>query len=73
MDGADLRKALTSLAASDWAKLVANIPGAADQVPEQGTTVSERALRLIQWAESSTGLGLEEIDRIAKGVLPNFG
>ena len=67
----ELRKALTNLALPDFAKLLANLPGALSQVSEDGT-VAERAARLIQWAEAQGGPGLSEIGRVAADVLPHF-
>ena len=71
LDETELRKALTNLSPTDFATILANVPGALNQVPEQGTT-AERVARLIQWAESHGGPGLIEIGRIAAEALPNF-
>ena len=71
MSDPEIRKALTSLSPTDFATLLANVSGASNQVPENGT-IAERAARLIQWAESHGGPGLTEIGRIAGDVLPNF-
>ena len=69
MGHTELRQALVNLSTSDFAKLVANIPEALQQVPEHGT-IAERAARLINWAESHGGPGLDEVQRVFTNLFP---
>jgi hypothetical protein len=67
IDRATLVKTVTGLSASDLARVVTSVEGAAAHIGRHGT-VSEQAADLIRWAESSTGPGLEAI----QGALANF-
>ncbi len=62
-----LVRELSELAPSDWATLVAAIPGAGFHVSRQGTT-PEQVAELVRWAESPFGPGLRAIQR----ALENF-
>jgi hypothetical protein len=55
-----LVRELSSLDPTDWATLVAAIPGAGPHVSRHGT-VAEQVAELVRWAESSTGPGLEAV------------
>ena len=63
--------ALARLGPSDLAKLIIAIPGASGQV-SRIATVPEKVSELLQWAESSTGPGLEKVQQTAQQVLPLF-
>jgi hypothetical protein len=60
MDRLTLVRTLTAFNPTDFAKLIAMIPGAAEHVSRQGT-VAEQAGELIRWAESPTGPGLAAV------------
>jgi hypothetical protein len=65
IDRTSLVRTLTGLSPSDLAKVVTFIEGAAAQVGRYGT-VAEQAADLIRWAESSSGPGLDAIQRALK-------
>ena len=67
LDRTSLVRTVSGLSPSDMAKVLMFIEGAAAQVGRHGT-VSEQAADLTRWAESSTGPGLEAIQR----ALENF-
>jgi hypothetical protein len=67
LDRTSLVRTVSGLSPSDMAKVVTLIKGAAAQVGRHGT-VGEQAADLVRWAESSTGPGLEAIQR----ALENF-
>jgi hypothetical protein len=58
---------LSDLAPSDWATLVAAIPGAASHVSRHGT-IAEQVAELVRWAESSTGPGLAAVEAAFRGL-----
>ena len=62
IDRATLVQTVVELSPSDLARVVVSIAGAAGHVSRHGS-VPERAAELIHWAESSSGPGLEAIQK----------
>jgi len=67
MDRLTLVRTLAAFDPSDFATLIAMIPGARNHVSRQGT-VREQAGELIGWAESSTGPGLAAIEEALRAL-----
>jgi hypothetical protein len=52
---------------TDLAMLVTFIPGAAAHISRQGT-VAEQVAELVQWAESTTGPGLDAVEQAFEAI-----
>ncbi len=62
IDRTTVVRTISGFAPSDMAEVVNSIEGAARHISRQGT-VPEQAAELIRWAESSTGPGLEAVQK----------
>src|SRR5262249_10100035 len=65
IDRATLVRTVSGLSPSDFARVAVFIEGAAEQISHHGP-VPEQAAELFRWVESSTGPGLEAVQRAVK-------